>query len=77
MRYRVHGADGGYLAGLMMCRKTNVETVPVDFQKAQLLRNSARSNLRIFAALADASGTGSRSGVSQCARRLTNTLVMR
>lgn len=72
---------GWYVAGLMMSRKTNVETVPVDFQKAQLLRNSARGNSRIFAAEADdaddVSGTGSRCGVSQCVRLLTNTAVAR
>jgi hypothetical protein len=58
---------------LIMSRKTNVETVPVDFQKAQLLSHSSQGFSRIFAALVAATGTGSSECVSQRARWLTNT----
>ena len=42
-----------------MSRKTNVETVPGDLQKAQLWKPPRTGNFRIFAPPVDASGTGS------------------
>jgi hypothetical protein len=61
----------------MIARKANVETVPVDFQKAQLVNAKRCSKIRIFAARLVISGTGSSSGWDRLVRGLTNTAEWR
>ena len=75
LQYRLRGADSQYVAGLMVPRKTNVETVPGDFQKAQLCWARYPGNPRIFAVGVDETGTGSRMGLRQLQTGLTNGVV--
>lgn len=44
----------------MLARKVNVETVPVYFQKTQLLGQLNRGAFRIFVVPVERAGTGSR-----------------
>jgi len=58
-----------------MSRKTNVETVPDGFQKTQLLKASLIGKFRIFAALVDESGTGSRHAPARAQEALPTPYV--